>query len=192
MKISRAFAVAIIAWAAAAPAAEPAAPVRLADHLPADSYVYLEVPNLAAFEKVAEEGIVGRLLAVPEIRQAFGPLLEQAKGLEAQLLPQGLAEIGLTPEDLPKLLAGGISIAASEIMGAQGAGPVPRILLSLDVAGTDEEVWGMVQRVVGAIRERHDDAVELGEAREGIRPLRIGDAPFVSARIGGSLVLSLV
>jgi len=191
MKISRAFAVALIAWASAAPAAEPAARVRLADHLPADTLYYLDVPSLAAFEKVVTEGIIGRFLAVPEIQQALGPLLEQAKGLQAQFLPQGLAKIGLTPEDLPKLLGGGISMAMPDvIMGGQQ--PVPRILMSLDVAGTDEEVWALVERVVAAIRAQDEEAVELGDAQDGIRPLRIGDAPFVASRAGGTLVLSLL
>jgi len=190
--ILRALLIGLVAWTFAAPAADAPAPVRLADQIPAESLLYLEVPSFAAFDKISQEGFVARILAHPEIRQAFGALIDQAKASEQQYLAMGLAQIGVALEDVKRLLAGGLAIAIAGAEFAPGGPPMPHLYVSIDAKGTDEEVWATVERLVGALAQHSGGEIQVGPIQDGIRAVTGEGVPVFASRIGGSLVLSFL
>ncbi|MBN1421313.1 MAG: hypothetical protein JXP34_21240 [Planctomycetes bacterium] len=184
--------IALVAWTVAAPAAGASAPIRLADQIPADSLLYLEVPSFPAFEKVAREGFVARILAHPEIRQAFGALLGQVEASGDAYLAMGLAQVGIALEDVQRLLAGGLAIGVAGLEVNAGGPPLPHLYVSIDAKGTDAEVWATVERLLGAIAQHGEGTLELGAEQDGIRAVTGDGPPIFASRIGGSLVLSFL
>ena len=118
MTFRRLIAVSLIAWIAAAGTARARDPIRLDDHLSADTVLYAEIPSFAVWEKVGEEGLLARLKKRPGLREVLKPLFEQLEAGRDQTFARAFEQANLGAEDFRRLIdGGGVAIAVEDILG---------------------------------------------------------------------------
>jgi hypothetical protein len=118
-------------------------PVRLRSYLPADTLIYLEVPNLGQALDALQKHPFAALLEDREVKAFLEPLMGRIEAGQAQVQEA----LGITVKQLLALLRGRLEVAFVGVTGVNGNTEGDWALL-LDVAGHEETARQVIGRLV--------------------------------------------
>jgi hypothetical protein len=140
--------IAVGALALPAVAEEDAKPFQLARYVPARSFAFARVPDIAAIQKAISRTSIARILADGEVREFIEPLL----GLLQTKFDEVKNEEGIDLLDVATCFRGEVALALVRLDLARGA-PYPELVLSIDTRENRAKAEKYLGILIEQIRE---------------------------------------